>query len=39
MFNDIGEPMGDGARLVARTDGFVEIKRTRDRSPLEVPAA
>ena len=38
----LGEAAGrlwDGVRLVAGTDGFFEIKRTRDRSPLERPAA
>jgi hypothetical protein len=37
-----GEAAGrlwDGVRLVAGTDGFFEIKRTRDRSALEQPAA
>jgi protein-disulfide isomerase-like protein with CxxC motif len=38
----LGEAAGrlwDGVRLVAGTDGFFEIKRTRDRGPLEQPAA
>ena len=38
----LGEAAGrlwDGVRLVAGTDGFFEIKRTRDRGPLEPPAA
>jgi protein-disulfide isomerase-like protein with CxxC motif len=37
-----GEAAGrlwDGVRLVAGTDGFFEIKRTRDRGPLDLPAA
>ncbi|HTY73570.1 MAG TPA: DsbA family protein [Actinomycetes bacterium] len=37
-----GEAAGrlwDGVRLVAGTDGFFEIKRSRDRHPLEEPAA
>ena len=37
-----GEAAGrlwDGVRLVAGTDGFFELKRTRDRGPLEQPAA
>jgi hypothetical protein len=37
-----GEAAGklwDGVRLVTGTDGFFEIKRTRDRSALEQPAA
>jgi DSBA-like thioredoxin domain len=37
-----GEAAGklwDGVLLVTGTDGFFEIKRTRDRSPLENPAA
>jgi DSBA-like thioredoxin domain len=38
----LGEAAGklwDGVRLVAGTDGFFEIKRTRDRSPIAESAA